>query len=318
MRRLPILFFAALIARAAVAQNLPWKGPALRIVDSTRIDPSKEQFWGQAAMALRADGSIAIARGSTLAYFDSLGRRRWGMDLRPDVRMIGTVGWKGDSITLIDNLTDQVLTVSSNGGVGDIVDFPDYVRPKWKDRKNMPAYGAFDVATMMPDGSLVGTPRRPHSLAVYGSTVKPDPTRVPVVRVDADGIVQTRMATLTVGPAGDVWSLLGDGRLVIIRAAKDSLSFIGISPHGDTTFSRKLPKVRAVFGSVGGPDGTIWVSYTLGGKEFFHSAFNTNGVEIGRIVLPQALRIGAGDARHVWVTDTRGQNKGVTRYTVRP
>lgn len=318
MRRLHVMLFFAL-SRAAFGQNTAWKAPPLRIVDSVRVDVSKEQLGGLSAMALRGDGSIAIVgRGGQLVYFDSLAKRRWTRNLRPDVRMVESASWKGDSIILIDNLTDQVLAVGSNGGVGDILDFPDYVRPPWKDRKTMPAYGVLTVVAALADGSLVGTPRRPHKLAVYGSTTKPDPTRLPVLRVNADGIVQTNMATVIVGPKGDVWTLQNDGRLFLFRDAKDSLAFIAISPRGDTTFSRKVSKVRAVYGSVGGPDGTVWVSYTLGGNVFYHTVFDAKGVELGSITLPNTLRVGAGDARHLWVYEMRGQNKTITRYTLRP
>src|SRR4051812_47112090 len=198
-------------ASAASAQVTAWNAPPLHIVDSIRVDANKEQLWGFSAMALRGDGSVAIiGRAGTLVYFDSTGKRRWTRNLRPDVRYVENLTWKGDSIVLIDNLTDQLLAVGSNGGGGSIVDFPDYVRPLWKDRKTMPAYGALDVFAVLADGSLVGTPRRPHKLAVYGSTTKPDPTHIPVVRVNLDGIMQTAMATLMVGAKGDVWSVHND------------------------------------------------------------------------------------------------------------
>jgi hypothetical protein len=130
--------------------------------------------------------------------------------------------------------------------------------------------------------------------------------------------VQVHLATVVNGAKGDMWSILPDGRVTIFRTDKDSLAFIGISPRGDTTFSRHLSKVRAVNNTVGGTDGTIWVSSTMGGKEFHHTAFDSRGIPIGHLSLATYLRITAGDARHIWVVDTRAQNRPITRYTVLP
>jgi hypothetical protein len=317
MRRLTIGILIAVLAGAADAQMKPWPAPALRIVDSSRVDPKLIEVYGPPLMALRPDGSIAVAGGGgKLFYFDSTARRRrWMRSLSPDVRYIQGLTWKGDSIYVIDNVTDNALAVGSNGGVGDMIEFPDFVRPKWKDRRSMPAYGAIDVGSVV-DSSLVGAARRPHRMAVYGSSATADPGQVPVVRVDHTGIVQDQLATLVT--KSDVWSVLSDGRLILFRASKDSFAFIGISPHGDTLFSRRLPKARAVFGSVGGPDGTIWVSYSLGGNEFYHAAFDARGNPIGRLSLPNNLRVGAGDARHLWVFEMRGSTRPITRYTVAP
>src|SRR3954462_14691285 len=113
--------FLTLAATAAGAQITAWNAPTLRIVDSIRIDVSKEQLWGLTGMAVRNDGSLAIiGRAGTLVYFDSLGKRRWTRNARGDVRFVENLNWKGDSIVLIDNLADQFLTVGSNGGFGDI------------------------------------------------------------------------------------------------------------------------------------------------------------------------------------------------------
>jgi|SRR5689334_16867663 len=258
MRSLSILVLL-LVARVSAAQTVPWAAPTLRIVDSIRIDPRKENVNGrELPMALRADGSIAIlGYGPELFYFDSTGRRKWKRQLWPDMRYPNGVVWKGDSLIVIDNAADQILAVASNGGVGDIIDFPDYVRPTFKNRKSLAAYGAFDVVTVI-DSTMIGTGRRPHRLAVYGPNTKEDPTRLPVLRANYDGIVQSNLGTVVNAPRGDVWSILQDGRLIVFHADKDSLAFIAVSPRGDTIFSRHLPKVRAVFSNtVGGPDGTI-------------------------------------------------------------
>lgn len=318
-RYLTIISLNAIAASTVAAQTIPWKAPTLRIVDSVRIDSEKEELYGQPVMALRGDGSIAImGKGYHLTYFDSTGRRRWTRTLRNQIGTVDALGWRGDSIYIFDNFGDQVVAVGSNGGVGGSVDWPDYVRPKWKDRLRMPAYGAIDVMASTSDGSLVGTPRNPHRLAVYGSTARLDPSRVPVVRIDGDGIVQSFLGTVVNAAKGDVWSVLPDGRLIVFHPRKDSVDFIGISPSGDTVFSRVMPNVRAIMGSVGGPDGTVWVTSSMGGTTFVHTAFDANGVTIGRFELPNSFRLRAGDARHVWVIDTQGQAKPITRFTVRP
>jgi hypothetical protein len=309
-----------LAARSAAAQTVPWPARELRIVDSVRLDTKKAQISGRdLPMALRADGSIAIlGRGPELFYVDSTGRYKWSRKLWPDMRFPNALSWKGDSIYVIDNATDQMLAVGSNGGVGDIVDFPDIVRPPFKNRRSLPAYGALDVAVII-DSTLIGTGRTPRSMGMYGPKTKQDPTRVPVLRTNFDGIVQVHLATVVNAPRGDVWSILPDGRLTVFRTDKDSLAFIGISPRGDTTFSRRLPKVRAVFSNaVGGNDGSIWVSTSIGSNEFYHTLFDANGKTLGRLVLANYLRVTAGDARHVWVVDTRGQERKITRYTVKP
>ena len=319
MRTLIVATIVA-ITGAASAQNTPWAAPTLRIVDSLRIDTKKLQIDGRDfPMALRADGSIAILGwGAELFYFDSTGKRRWMRELRPDMRYPNAIAWKRDSLVVIDNGADQILTVSVNGGVGDIIDFPDYVRPAFKDRRTLAAYGAFDVATVV-DSTLVGTGRRPHRMMMYGPNTKPDPTRLPVLRATYDGIVQSNLGTVVNAPKGDVWSILQDGRLVTFHADKDSLAFIAVSPRGDTIFSRHLPNVRAVFsGAVGGTDGTIWVSSTVGGDVFYHTVFDAKGVAIGRITTENHFRVGAGDARQVWLIDTHGAGRMLTRYTLRP
>jgi hypothetical protein len=318
MRTLCIFLLAG--AHTVGAQTVPWAAPNLRIVDSLRLDPKKENFSGrELPVALRADGSIAIlGYGAELFYFDSTGRRKWKRELFPDMRYPNAIAWKGDSIMVIDNFADQVMAVGSNGGVGELFDFPDYVRPTFKNRKSLAAYGAFDVVTIV-DSTLIGTGRRPHRMAVYGPNTKPDPTRLPVLRATHDGIVQTHLGTVVNAPKGDVWSILQDGRLIVFHDDKDSLAFIAVSPRGDTIFSRHLPKVRAVFGNiVGGTDGTIWVASTVGGMEFYHTAFDAKGNAIGRLTTPNFFRINAADARHVWMYDTRGANRPLIRYTVHP
>jgi hypothetical protein len=319
MRSLSILILVAL-TRAAAGQTVPWAAPSLRIVDSIRIDPKKENLNGrELPMALRADGSIAIlGYGPELFYFDSTGRRKWKRQLWPDLRYPNALVWKRDSIIVIDNAADQILAVGSNGGVGDLIEFPDYVRPTFKNRRTLAAYGAFDVATVI-DSTLIGTGRRPHRLVVYGPNTKSEPNRLPVLRANYDGIVQTSLGTVVNAPRGDVWTILQDGRLIVFHDDKDSLAFIAVSPRGDTIFSRHLPKLRAVFGNaVGGTDGTIWVSGSIGGVEFHHTVFDARGNALGRFTTPNYFRIGAGDARHVWIYDTRGANRPLTRYTVLP
>ena len=309
---LPLSLSAALTLRA----QAPWPAPTLKIIDSVRFESRKEGVNGVPTMALRADGSLAVVgAGAQLAYFDSTARRKWIRHLYPDVRWIAGINWNGDSIHVFDNATDQVLAIGANGGVGDLFDFPDFVRPQWKDRRTMPAYGALDVVAIV-DSSLIGTPRRPHTLGMYGTSVKPDPTRKPVLRVNHDGILQANLGTIV--DRSDVWSILPDGRMIVFRQAKDSLSLIGISPRGDTLFARRLPKVRVVFGATGGPTDTFWVSYSLGGTDFHHTLFDAKGIALGRVTLPSSVRIGAGDARHLWVYDARPQTKPIIRYTLRP
>ena len=202
--------------------------------------------------------------------------------------------------------------------MGDLFDFPDYVRPTFKNRKSLGAYGAFDVATIV-DSLLIGTGRRPRLTGIYGPKTKADPTRLPVVATNHDGIVQSNLGTVINAPKGDVWSILEDGRLIVFHADKDSLAFIAVSARGDTIFSRHLPNVRAVFGeAVGGTDGTIWVSSSTGGTGFYHTLFDARGVALGRIVTTNFFRISAGDAHHVWLYDTRGAGRPLVRYTVKP
>src|SRR4051812_23457917 len=103
MRSLNILVLTV-IARTVVAQTVPWAARDLRIVDSMRVDPRKDEVLGLPMMALRGDGTIAVAsNGDILIYFDSLGHRRWARDLDRDIRMLGGIGWKGDSIFVVDN-----------------------------------------------------------------------------------------------------------------------------------------------------------------------------------------------------------------------
>jgi len=308
----------ALAARTTAAQTIPWPAPELRIVDSVRVDAKKAQINGRdLAMALRVDGSIAIlGAGPELFLLDSIGRLKWKRKLWPDMRYPNAISWRGDSVFVIDNAADQILAVGSNGGIGDLIDFPDYVRPTLRNRRSLAAYGAFDVVAIV-DSTLVGTGRRPRRMGMYGPNTKADPSVLPVLRANVDGIVQVHLATVVNASKGDVWSILPDGRVTIFRTDKDSLAFIGISPRGDTTFSRHLSKVRAVFGNaVGSNDGTIWVSTSMGGNEFYHTAFDARGIPLGRLRLANYLRVMAGDARHVWAVDTRGQSRSITRYTV--
>jgi hypothetical protein len=318
MRSLFILGLA-LGARAVAAQTVPWPAPELRLVDSVHIDTKKVQINGRdLPMALRADGSIAIlGSGPELFLFDSTGRLKWKRRLWPDMRYPNAISWKGDSVFVIDNAADQILAVGANGGVGDLIDFPDIVRPSFKNRRSLAAYGAFDVVAIL-DSTLVGTGRRPHRVGMYGPNTKVDPSFLPVLRVNFDGIVQSHLATVVNAAKGDIWTILPDGRVIIFRTDKDSLAFVGISPRGDTIFSRHLAKVRSVFSNATGDNvGTIWVSTSMGGKEFYHTAFDARGTPIGRLILPTHLRITAGDARHLWVVDTRAQSRSIIRYTVK-
>jgi hypothetical protein len=304
-------------AASAGAQAVAWKAPALKIVDSVRTDPNRIQALREGQMALRADGSIAVlGYGGMVYYLDSLARQRWTREVR-DSRWANVLNWRGDSLFLVDNFRDEAIAIGMNGGVGDYIEFPDLVRPAFKDRRSMTAYGTLDVSVVI-DSTLVGAPRNPHRMGMYGATAKTNPELVPIVRTNYDGIVQTLVATVRNSPRGDTWSILKDGRVVIFRPAGDSVAFITISSRGDTLFARKLPKPRVIFNAVGGPDGTIWVGASAGGKEFTHTAFDARGVAIGQIVLPSFLRFGAGDARHAWMFDSRGQNRPIVRYTLRP
>jgi hypothetical protein len=318
--RSSIMLLLALAGPLASAQTVPWAAPALRIVDSLRIDPKAQNFIGrEVPMALRADGSVAIlGYGAELLYFDSTGRQKWKRQLWPDLRNPNAIAWKGDSIVVIDNVSDQVLAVGSNGGVGDLIEFPDFIRPTFKNRRSLAAYGAFDVVTLI-DSTMIGTARRPHRMGLYGPNTKADPKQLPVLSANYDGIVQHSLGTVMNAPKGDVWTILQDGRLIVFHDDKDSLAFIAVSPTGDTIFSRHLPKLRGVFNkAVGGPDGMIWITGTLGGPEFYHTVFDSKGSALGRFVTANYFRIGAGDARHVWIYDTRGPNRPLTRYTLRP
>ena len=313
-----LLALSLAVSSLASGQAVPWKAPAFRIVDSLRLDPKKEQPARDAQIALRSDGSIAVlGYGGSIVYLDSMGRRRWSRELGRDARWANVMNWRGDSLFVIDNAVQQAVAIGSNGGVGDAIEFPDFVRPTFRDRKKMTAYGAFQV-TAVVDSTLVGTPRRPHRMGMYGPSTKTDPAVVPIVRANYDGIVQSLIASVRNEPKGDTWSILSDGRVVILRPTGDSLTLVAISPRADTIFTRKLPKTRVVFGSVGGPDGTIWVSASAGGKEFTHTAFDARGIPIGQVVLPAKYRLAAGDARHVWMLDTGGKERTAVRYTLRP
>ena len=315
--RSPLLSILSIIAGSAAAQQpAQWNAPLLRVVDSIGINTQKEDLYGQPMMALRRDGSMALASYGRLVLFDSLGRRRWVRDVGRDVRYIAALTWRDDSLVVIDNNRDYALLVGSNGGVGDLVEFPDFVRPLWKDRKTMPAYGALDVMTMV-DTFFIGTPRRAHQLGFYGGVASAKPAETPVVRVNYDGIIQTRLGTVLITPPkGDVMSVLPDGRLIVFRPVGDSTAFVAISPMGDTLFNRRLSKVRVVFGAIGGPDGTIWVTSSQGGNVFTHTAFDARGIPMGRVELPSRLRAGAGDASHLWVFEARQAKSSIVRYTL--
>jgi hypothetical protein len=270
-------------------------------------------------MALRSDGSLAIlARGSQLAYFDSTGRQRWARSVRGDLYAVSAIGWNGDSLYLADNVIDQTLLVGSNGGVGRVIDSPDMIRPLWKERSTSTAYGAFDVLVRLENGSLIGTPRRPHRYGFYGPKKAADPNLVTVLRVNADGVIEHPLASGINPLKGDKWFALRDGRVVIARGSSDSLRLTTISPEGDTLFRRGLPSVKGVIGVVGGFDGTIWLSSTTPSQDITHTALDARGEIIGVVNLPNPFRVGAGDAKHLWVWDNRGANKPVFRYTLRP
>jgi hypothetical protein len=307
-----------LAASTARAQPVAWNAPLLRIADSIRIDPKKEQLLGDLRLAFRGDGTLAIlGYGGQLTYYDSTGKRRWRRELGREMRWATGINWRGDSLFVIDNAGDEALAVGANGGVGAFIEFPDFVRPQFKDRRTMPAYGAIDVAAVI-DSSLVGSARRAHSMGMYGTKSTSDPVVLPIVRIDYDGIVQNRIATVRNEPKGDNWSILQDGRVVILHPVGDSVALISISSRGDTVFSRKLPKPRGIIASVGGPDGTIWVTATAGGRELTHTAFDARGNPIGKLVLPSSQRIAAGSARQVWAYEIKGQAKMFTRYSLRP
>jgi dienelactone hydrolase len=306
------------VANAASA-GVPSADRSLRIVDTVVVDTRRAELVGEPQMALRSDGSLAIlAQGRQLVYFDSAGRQRWARTPRGDVFVVSAIGWNGDSLYLADNVTDQTLLVASNGGVGRIIDSPDMIRPLWKDRGTSTAYGAFDVYVRLENGSLIGTPRRPHRFGFYGPKKAADPNIVTVVGVNADGIIEHQLASGINPLKGDKWFALPDGRVVIARGSADSLRLIAISPEGDTLFKRGLPSVKGVLGAVGGPDGTIWLSSTTPGQDITHTALDARGDVVGVVSLASPFRVGAGDAKHLWVWDNRGANKPVFRYTVRP
>jgi hypothetical protein len=291
---------------------------SFRIADSLTLDPRRVDLYGEPKMALRRDGMLAVMGGSALwvAVFDSMGRRQWAKSARGDMGMFDASRWNGDSLMIIDNFTDQIVSFGSGGALGSSREVPGFVRPKWNDRRRAPAYNTFDVAAVADDGMFIGTGRRPTRMGVYGPATV-DASRQHVVSIDADGIIQKVLAVVTAGVKGDQWFVLADGRVLILRPKTDSLSLIAISPAGDTVFSRAIPKVRFTLAAVGGPDGTIWLTTGMGGKGMTHTAFDRTGAIIGRLDLPGDIRVAAGDARHLWVYDLRGTVKPIRRYTLR-
>ena len=291
-------------------------GLELRVVDTVAIDARKAELNGDPQMAMRADGSLAIyTRGRNLVYFDTTGRKVWSRNLR-DIYVVSGIGWNGDSIYLADNYIDQTLLVGANGGIGRIIDSPDMIRPLWKERSTSPAYGEFEVAVRLEDGSLVGMPKQPHRFGFYGPKKAADPNIVPVLRVNADGIIERQLASVLNTVRGDKFYILRDGRVVVMRQT-DSVRVTAISSQGDTLFKRSLPPAKVIGGAVGGPDGTIWISTASLSQDITHTALNARGEVIGVLNLPGQFRVGAGDASHLWVWDNRGANKPVFRYTVR-
>jgi hypothetical protein len=196
----PIPTLAEVNAKAPSVPGLPTHRVAL--TESRRIDGKR---WGTVAIstmnsgprgevAVVTNGSVGGAQNSyqTLALFDSTGRRLWSINTGRDAELgsIGSFGWGKPSFWVFDGRFNQIALID-RGTVTRSLEMPTWIRPSWTERKNYPVFGSFYVESFLDDGSMVGTPSRPHSV---GAGAAFDSTKEVVVHATADGVIDRTIA----------------------------------------------------------------------------------------------------------------------------
>jgi hypothetical protein len=278
VRRLTLVL--CLLTSAALAQKPvapPPIGPRLRLTDSVTLF-KKEKFAGNIIIALGPRGQVLVSSGEwdgNIRLFDSTGRRLWTLDKRREIANPVAIGWRGDELWISDPGFGQIALVD-RGEVTKSLELPDFIRPKFSERKTFPVFERMEVLALLADGSMVVVPRGANSIV---GTPGYDEKMLYILKVSEDGIIQqtitkfpslefarnaalkaegekdyrARMAPSVI--AAGFWPayrVAPDGKRVVIvsvdtSAAKvDTITVTAYGEKGETLFMRKLthPSLR--------------------------------------------------------------------------
>jgi hypothetical protein len=262
-----------LIGSAAAAQkpagppkrpNLPeLPGPKLRITDSLVMDGAKWKFEQQLNVNPGPNGRIIVHVGwTTLAAFDSMGRRLWSKEKTRDrdVGEVTAVGWRGNEMWISDASFSQIALFDQFGNVTKSLELPSWVRPTFSNRKTFPVFESMRVFAMLPNDEMIVMPRNRMGLV---NTPGYDEKSNYIVKVNGDGIIQRTIAKvgnnmLEVAATGKegrrfqssyrTWGsrVSPDGmRTVVVRVdtiapKSDTVIVTGLDDKGDTVYVRKF------------------------------------------------------------------------------
>jgi hypothetical protein len=253
--------------------NLP--GPLLKLVDSSKVSKTNDAFEAPAVVFAGPGGQVLVASGNyggQMKLFDSTGRRLWTIEGYRDVAVAAAAGWIGSNVWIYDPGHSQVAIID-RGEVSKSVELPDWVRPKFSQRKTFPVFASFTVYGYREDGSLFVVPREPHS--IVGTSGYDEKTSY-LVKVTDSGIIEQTIAKFpsleyarrnSPGAQGGGnrydatvssmhWPILrvspGGERSVVVTSdtlggKSDTVSIAAYDEKGRLLFSRKLPFPSKVY-----------------------------------------------------------------------
>jgi hypothetical protein len=174
----------------------------LKLTESRRIDGKSTGIREVRGVEVGPRGEVGIEfvgpnpgdYFGKVAIFDSLGRRLWSIKSGPDeeIGSISAFGWRTSDVWIYDQRFDQIALVD-HGTVTKSLELPTWIRPSMADRNKYPVFGRVDVLSFLGDGSFIGIPRSPHTLA-SGSAF--DSTKEIVAHISDGGVIDRTIAAI--------------------------------------------------------------------------------------------------------------------------
>jgi hypothetical protein len=178
------------------ATPVPGLPPRVMLTPGLVIDGKKEHLDMVTRLTLGPGGQMVVEVGwRSLRGYDSTGKRTWSSNIRQrdEIGTVDAVGWQGSQLWISDSRYAQIALLDRAGTVTKSLELPTWIRPALSNRKSYPVFGRAEVLGLLPDGSMILVPSRPHS--VFGATDY-DSTMLHIVRAKETGIIDGAIAKL--------------------------------------------------------------------------------------------------------------------------